>query len=202
MDKIREAYEASISTDGISYLFLNTTKTYHKDTNVKIKEEFINYKVFPSFEIEVHKNELTRTFYESIKIKGEEYIFKVNYTYITQPNLVTELFITAYDDKEQKVPDEVVMMLLGIEETYHVYDYVPYLELNVGKGMLPNILFIEDSLAENVYFQDLDLTSAQTHTYIPESQTFEITTSGQEGTKNRTIQRSIYFKTYNKKWWN
>ena len=34
--------------------------------------------------------------------------------------------------------------------------------------MLPNIIFIEDSLAENIYFQNADLSNSQTHTYIPE----------------------------------
>lgn len=168
MDSINEAYKASASTDGKAYLFMNTTQTYNKVTNVKVGEEFIDYKVFPSFEIEVYGNELIRTFYKDFEIKSEIHTFKFTYSYYTETNLKTTLYINGYDNKDLEISQELTKTILGIDELVFEYDYVPYLELNIERGMLPNIIFIEDSLAENIYFQNTDLSNSQTHTYIPE----------------------------------
>lgn len=178
MDTINELYKSSISTDGKAYLFMNTIQTYNVGTNVKIKEEFLNYKVFPSFEIEIFDNVLERTFYDSyFDSDDKEVICKFVYRYETDKNFNTTLFIMGYDEDDQLISDYLTMRILNIDETFYQYDYVPYLELNVREGMLPNIVFIEDSLAENVYFQDIDLSSAQTHTYIPEDFTYELKTN-------------------------
>ena len=169
MNSINEAYKTAASTNGKSYLFMNTMQTYNKTTNVKVGEEFINYKIFPSFEIEVNGNELIRTFYKDYDIKGEIHTFKFEYTYYTDNNLKTTLYIVGYDEKDLSIDKETTMLILGIEDTIFQYDYVPYIELNVEQGMLPNIIFVEDSLAENLFFQKSDLSNSQTHTYIPEA---------------------------------
>lgn len=165
MNSINEAYKTAASTNGKSYLFMNTMQTYNKTTNVKVGEEFINYKIFPSFEIEVNGNELIRTFYKDYDIKGEIHTFKFEYTYYTDNNLKTTLYIVGYDEKDLSIDKETTMLILGIEDTIFQYDYVPYIELNVEQGMLPNIIFVEDSLAENLFFQKSDLSNSQTHIY-------------------------------------
>src|SRR5690554_8002825 len=60
------------------------------------------------------------------------------------------------------------MNYLGIDITYVEYDFIPFGVINVGEGMLPNIIFIEDSLAKALYYQDEDLSNSQTSDYVPE----------------------------------
>ena len=74
----------------------------------------------------------------------------------------------------QKISEERTMDILGIETIYEKFDFIPFHILNVGEGMLPNIVHIENSLAENLYFQDEDLPNSQTEVLIPEQQLYVI----------------------------
>lgn len=190
IDMIKETYKAAISMadKGIAYLFFNTKQVYNSITEVKIKDEFIDLEVVPSFEVEVEDNTLVRRFYRTI-LKDEdkqEYVtYKFEYFYYTQPNGITTLMIYGFDEKERRISDNAVMHILGIDKVVESFDFVPYEELNIGEGMLPNILWIENSLAENLYFQDIDLVNSQTQVFIPETMLFQ--TTGIDALKNVSI---------------
>lgn len=173
MDAIKKAYELALATSGKSYLFRNTLQEYDSYTNIKIKDEFLDYEIFPDYEIELYRNVLTRTFYKTIEVEKDKYIYKFQYVYNTQKDGSTILEIKGFDDEDVLISDSETMELLGIDTVVEAYDFIPYREINMHKGMIPNMLFIEDSLALNLYFQDVDLSSAQTHTYTPDSMLYE-----------------------------
>ena len=58
------------------------------------------------------------------------------------------------------------------------YSYQPFFELNVGRGQLPNAIYLEDGLAQAMYFKDKDLANSQTKKHVPENLMYkEITSS-------------------------
>lgn len=171
MQSINNAYKAAISTNGRSYLFMELTSYFNGTTNAKVKDEFVKYTVVPEFELKINelKNIVTRSVYKEIyNEKEKEYeLFRFDYEYrvIDEGSTLT---VVGYDKDDKELTNEEVMNYLGIDITYVEYDFIPFGVINVGEGMLPNIIFIEDSLAKALYYQDEDLSNSQTSDYVPE----------------------------------
>lgn len=175
---IKELYETAItSNDGKAFLFMNTVQTYNNVTNMKIKDDFLNFQVFPSYEIRKEENKLIRTFYDMY----EDEVYEFRYIYTVDKDGKTLLEVKGYKENEnakgikqiEEVSEDIVKKALTIDTVVENFDFVPYEELDLGKGMIPHILWIENSLAENLYWQDVDLMNSQTHTYTPESFVYE-----------------------------
>ena len=173
MDSIKEAYETALTDkNGIAYLFINTVAEYDVLTQVKVRDEYIDLDVVPHFEIEHKRNVLERVFYKNVIVedkKKEVDVFKFIYRYETDSKTGnTELNVFGFDKDDTPITSERTIKILEIDDTYEFYEFIPYVKLSVNKGMLPNIIHIEDSLAENIYFQDQDLPNSQTQTYTPD----------------------------------
>lgn len=175
MESIKNAYKDAISMAGYanSYLFFKTIQEYDNKTQVKIKDKFIDFESVPSFLIEKTDNTLVRKYYRTITNDMKEEVREYHYTYVIDKDMNTELFITGFDDNGVKLSDSQVMEDLEIDVVYEYFDFIPFVELKLGQGMLPNILWIESGLAEILYFQDEDLPNSQTTTYVPENQLYE-----------------------------
>lgn len=184
IDTLKEAYKTAIAcNDGISYIFMNTSSIYENETEVKIGENFLDFEVFPSYEVEVKRNKLVRTFYKAVWVLDKELLYKFEYHYETLDG-ITYLTILGFNDKGVKLSNGEVKKILDIDIVKETYDYVPYTKIDMGIGMLPNALWIENSLAENLYYQDEDLRNSQTHTYTPESMLNESVLSGVKNSWN------------------
>lgn len=173
VDNIINTYKAAISTSGRSYLFFDTVSHYEAKTQVKIKDEFIEFKIVPEHELEIRKDHIIRRFFKEVVVDKKEVMFEFRYNYYISKENAT-LVIEGFDDNNTKISEERTMDILGIETIYEKFDFIPFHILNVGEGMLPNIVHIENSLAENLYFQDEDLPNSQTEVLIPEQQLYVI----------------------------
>lgn len=175
IETLKKAYEYAISSYvGKSYIFLNTQQEYNSVTEVKLRDEFVDFSVLPSYLIEKDKNVLKRKYYKTVYYDdGESEIYEFVYTYTTDNEGNTELYIEGFNDKDEKLSDSEVVNVLRVDTVMEYFEYIPYIEINMDKGMLPNILWIENSLAENLYWQDVDLGSSQTHTFTPENLLYE-----------------------------
>ena len=177
MQSIINAYKAAIATNGRSFIFMETTINYDPKTELKTGDKFIKYTVVPEFELEINnlENRIVRSIFKDILTdeKNKYEVYRFDYIYeVFDGN--TKLSVEGYDEEDYPLTKSEIKEFLGIDilETY--YNFVPFGIVDVGEGMLPNIIFIEDSLSENLYFQDEDLANAQTSEYIPESQIEEI----------------------------
>ena len=172
---IIKAYKTAISTNGKAYLFYKTDVIFDTSTNVTTGYEFLGYDVVPEFELKITRNTITRTFVKENfnDLKKEKEYLRFEYKYIKNSDKEYELNIIGYDEQNIQLSDKDVLDILGIDTTYELYNYRPYDVLNLEEGMLPNILWIENSLAENLYFQDEDLPNSQTTKYIPEHELLE-----------------------------
>ena len=168
-----EAYKTAIATNGRSYIFFDVEPIYNTNTEEKIKNEFLNFTVEPEFNLEIYENQVIRTFIKEVGTDKDLELYEFKYRYVINDINDVDLFIEGYDEKDNRLPDEKVMIILDIETIYENFDFVPYDILDLNEGMLPNILWIENSLAENLYFQDEDLPNSQTKIYLPEDQLFE-----------------------------
>lgn len=171
IDTIKEAYKtACADRDGISYILMVTQPTYDTLSGVKVKDEFLGYEILKSFEVEQENNVLKRYIYKLTTYEDKTVEYKFVYTYTTEPDGKTNLLITGYDEKDNKLDDNVVRDVLKIDRLDDSWDFVPYERVYLGEGLLTNnTIFIESSLALNLYFQDEDIISAQTQTYAPEN---------------------------------
>ena len=156
-----------------SYIFFDVEPIYNTNTEEKIKNEFLNFTVEPEFNLEIYENQVIRTFVKEVGTDKDLELYEFKYRYVVNDINDVDLFIEGYDEKDNRLPDEKVMIILDIETIYENFDFVPYDILDLNEGMLPNILWIENSLAENLYFQDEDLPNSQTKIYLPEDQLFE-----------------------------
>lgn len=181
LNSIIDTYKTSIATNGKAYLFYKFITLYNTKTQKVNGYEFIGYDVVPEFELKVRRNKVTRTFVEerfnNVKKENEYYKFEYNYRKINDKKYTLE--IEGYDQENNALSSTDVMDILKINATYEEYDFKPYDVLELDEGMLPNILWIENSLAENLYFQDIDLVNSQTTIYMPEDQLLEVSISGQ-----------------------
>ena len=175
IDSIKETYKTAISMAGKAkaYLFFNTIQEYNNRTQVKIKDEFVNFEVVPSFEIKHKGNVLEREFFKTIELEEDVEIRKYVYTYNIDNEKKTTLTITGFDDEGKELEPNEVKSNLGIDTLEEYFDFIPFIEYYFGEGMLPNILWVENSLAENLYFQDEDLANSQTRSYMPENSMYE-----------------------------
>lgn len=180
LDVLKQAYEYALSSvNGRSFVFLQTNPTYDIENNFKISDKFIRFEVFHDYEIEIDGNRLVRKFfipYVFDKEKGEEEFIEVKYEYVTEDDFKTYLFISGKTEKGNDVPEEIMKELLDIDLLVDVFNFVPYEILDLGKGMLDNILFIEDELAKIKYFKKKDLPNSQTIKYVPSSHMNRIAT--------------------------
>lgn len=177
MQSINNVYKAAISTNGRSYLFMELTSYFSTTTNYKVKDEFIKYTVVPEFELKIDElnNLVIRSIYKEIYNEKEKVneTFRFDYEYRIVDKGST-LTIVGYDKDDKEISAEETMDYLGIDITYVEYDFIPFGVLNVGEGMLPNIIHIEESLAKTLYYQDEDLSNSQTGEYIPEDMISEV----------------------------
>ena len=170
----KELYKYAI-TNQKAYLVFNTIRTVFENTG-ETQDRLISFDVFSTHEVEkkylstLDLYEFTRTLYMNGKIvNGKQEVIRFEYKYIVDGNK-TYLTIKGYNDEnDMPIEDERVKDMLEITETYVEFDYVPIFELDLEESMLPNILNIEDALAEIIYFQREDLSNSQTHTYTPEN---------------------------------
>lgn len=176
---LKEAYRVAIATSGYSYIVMNLNSLYDIDSQVKEKDFFIDFSVYKPFEVEERKyvfgekqhHQFIRKIYKEVVIdelenKTATYEFRYIYT-IDEGKTV--LSITGLDENNKYLGEEVIKYILDIDSLYEEYDLITIFKVDVEDGMLPNILNIENSLAEAIYFQGVDLTNSQTHTYTAEN---------------------------------
>lgn len=180
MNAIIEAYKTAIATNGKAYLFYNVDTINDEETGSFLRDDFIGYDVVPTFELKFERNKVIRTFIKEVTEK-EFYRFEYNYINIDDEYI---LDIVGYNANDEIMKSDDVKRILGIDVTYKEFTYKPYDVLDIGDGMLPNILFIENSLAENLYFQDEDLVNSQTIKYVPEEQLLDNAMSTGEAQKS------------------
>lgn len=170
IDTMKEAYRVALSSIcGRSYILFNIDNVYDTRNDIKVGEKFIDFKVLKPYEVDRDNNVLVYTFYKDVNFGAETKIYTFKYKYITDNDDSTLLWVYGYDEKDNEISSELVMDILGIQTVEEKFSFKPYQELNLGKGSLPNMLFIEDNLAQALYFQNLDLSSSQTHNYAPEA---------------------------------
>lgn len=172
IETLKEAYSSALSgvRDGKSYILMRTTSVYDLFSGYRIKDEFLEFEVLKQYEVEYDKNKLIKTITKMVKKEDDKIVnYTFKYVYTSQPNGITSLVIKGYDEDGKQLSNSVVKQVLGIKSVVDAYSYQPFFELNVGRGQLPNIIYLEDSLAQNLYFKDIDLSNSQTKKNIPES---------------------------------
>lgn len=173
IETLKEAYASALSgvRDGKSYILMRTTSEYDLFSGYRIKDKFLEFEVLKQYEVKYHKNRLvktlTKTIFDDIEKKEHEYRFE--YIYTSQSNGITRLEVVGYDDNGDRLRPSAIKKILGINEVVMAYSYQPFFELNIGRGQLPNIIFLEDSLAKALYFKDTDLPNSQTKKHVPEN---------------------------------
>lgn len=175
MKSIINAYKAAIATKGRAYLFMETTAEL-TPTDEKIKDKFVKYTVVPEFELVINNQEkqiIRPLFKDTFNEEGDPVIYRFDYIYNIE-NDRTTLEVIGYDENNNVLAEIETKQLLGIDITKTEYDFIPFGIVDVGEGMLPNIIFIENSLAENLYFQDEDLANSQTNVYVPSEMVNEV----------------------------
>lgn len=180
MKSVINTYKAAIATKGRAYLFMETTTEYIAQTESFDDGEFVKYNVVPEFELKINDmgRNVIRPIFKEVLVEDEYKTFRFDYKYYIGENNETELYVEGYDDNERLLDERAVREILGIEFTYVKFDFIPFGVLDIGEGMLPNIIYIESALAENLFFQSEDLDASQTQTYIPEHQVYEINVGG------------------------
>lgn len=175
IDTLKEAYEVATATNGKSYVVMNLNSAYNATSGIKEKDLFIDFDVWKPFEIRVerlineNKNVYIREMSKVVKLENDkEAIWNFYYKYTVSDDK-TILEVYGFTDKEEKISDKDVMRILDITSIYEEYNYRLVFEINIGKGMLPNILNIENKLAEAEYFKARDLPNSQTQTYTTEN---------------------------------
>lgn len=169
VNDVIEAYKTATATNGKAYLFYDTKEFINELTEKVEKEELVKLTVEPEFNLGFKENEVIRTF---VVYEKEHYLeFKYSYKFISDDSYI--LTIKGYQENGTELDNETVKSVLKIDDLVRYYDYRPYDVLDIGEGMLPNILHIENGLAENLFFQDEDLVNSQTMKYIPEDELLE-----------------------------
>jgi len=171
-NKIKEAYKSAISTSGESYIFFLVDDVVDENNEV-ISQRFNGFDVAPSFEIERGSNYVRRKYYEYVEritdTKDKAYdIYEIHYNYVELGKDEYMLDIKGYDEEQRPISDYVIYKLLNINTLKQYFNFKPYEIVNIGEGMLPNILFIENQLSRALYFQDRDLEVSQPEVYIPQ----------------------------------
>lgn len=173
IETLKEAYASALAgvRDGKSYILMRTTSEYDLFTGYRIKDNFLEFEVLKQHEVSYEKNKLVKTItkdvFDSVDQKNKTYYF--DYVYTSQPNGITRLEVIGKNEDGKKLKSSFVKKVLGIKDVVMAYSYQPFFELNIGRGQLPNIIYIEDSLAQAMYFKDKDLANSQTKKHVPEN---------------------------------
>lgn len=180
MRSVIEAYKTAIATNGAAYIFYDVTPIYDTSTEEKVKDKFLKYTIEPEFNLEIKNNSVSRVLVK--EYKGEFYTFKYTYNVIDTDNVM--LSVQGYNEKDERIPFSQTQEILEIDNEFEHFNFIPYERLDLGSGMLPNILWIENSLTENLYFQDEDLVNSQTRIYLPDDQLQDYYINKEEVTKS------------------
>lgn len=174
LKSITNTYKAAASTSGRAYLFLDTTMNYYANTDIKVNNEFIKFTVVPEFELNIGKNYVVRKFYKEVEISEREtQTYEFKYTYVIDGDKCS-IIIDGYNHKGERISDRETKNILDINSLYDELNFIPFEILDLGEGMLPNIVHIENALSENLYFQSEDLSSSQTTNFVPEELLYEV----------------------------
>ena len=182
IETLKEAYSSALAgvRDGKAYILMRTTSEYDLFTGYRIKDNFLEFEVLKQYEVSYNKNKLVKTItkevFDEIDQKNKTYYFE--YAYTSQPNGITRLEVSGKNEEGEKLKPSFVKSVLGIKDVNMAYSYQPFFELNVGRGQLPNVIYLEDGLAQAMYFKDKDLANSQTKKHVPENLMYkEITSS-------------------------
>jgi hypothetical protein len=145
METLKEAYSCALSCAGeaVSYIVIRTSSQFNPNTNMKIGNRFIDFEVLKKYEVKTDKNRLIREFYKTFDIwdgeRTEKREFKFVYTYSVVNENYSTLRIEGFE-KDTKISDGLVKELLEIDILEDEYDFIPYFELRLGRGQLPNAI--------------------------------------------------------------
>lgn len=178
IETVKEAYSCALSCSGeaVSYIVFRTQSEINLNTMKKIGDRFVDFEVLKSYEMTKNKNKYIREFYKTYQVfdgnQTEKKEYKFVYTYDIQNKNKSTLEIKGYLEDEEISPYET-MNLLNIDDVYEEFDFVPIFELRLGRGQLPNAIYIESRLAENLFFKATDIQNSQTRKYVPEQMLYE-----------------------------
>lgn len=178
IETIKEAYSCALSCSGeaVAYIVMRTISEVNANTLQKIGETFIDFEVLKQYEVKKYKNKYIREFYKTYQVvngsQTEKKEYKFVYTYDIQNKNRSTLEIKGYLEDEEISPYET-MNLLNIDDVYEEFDFIPIFELRLGRGQLPNAIYIESRLAESLYFKGTDVQNSQTRKYVPEQMLYE-----------------------------
>lgn len=177
IETLKEAYSCALSSvgEGKAYILMKTTSVFDLFNNYKINDEFLEFEVLKQYEVEHNGNVFKRNVLHEVIVnadKKDKKTYEFVYTYTVNKGKTT-LIIRGYDEEGVEISTTETKNLLNITQLVYEYDYVPFFELNIGRGQLSNAIFIEDSLAKNLYFKDLDLKNSQNQRYVPETSMFK-----------------------------
>ena len=107
-----------------------------------------------------NKNKYIREFYKTYQVFDGNQTEKKSINLSIHTKLPTKkkttLTIKGYLEDEEISPYET-MNLLNIDDVYEEFDFIPIFELRLGRGQLPNAIYIESRLAENLFFKATDV---------------------------------------------
>lgn len=205
VNTLKEAYRTAIATSGKSYLVMNLNSVYDVNKGVKEKDYFIDFSVYKTFEMEESKfniegnqfHRFKRKLYKEVVTDVQESkkeIWQFEYVY-TVGNGMTALYVYGYNQEGKQLDEETIKRILQIDTLSEIYNVVTVFKIDVGDGMLPNILKIENSLAEGIYFQGVDLPNSQTQTYTAENALYTTPQEGSNTTYDDKYQTRHVIKT-------
>lgn len=191
---LKEAYKQAVtSVDAKSYVLVMSNEVFDEITNEKLREDFNNFIVLKSYEVEEDGNTYKWEFYKDIESTDEKGDIstkphKFVYEFEVESKTSTKLTIKGYQPNNAEMKPEDVKMALDIDTLERYFGYKPIVKLDILDSLLPNILPIESALAEALYFQREDLPNSQTQTYTPENFLYQVTNSNSnysEGYKDK-----------------
>jgi hypothetical protein len=180
---LKEAYKQAVtSVDAKSYVLIMSNEVFDEMTNEKLREDFKNFIVLKSYEVEEDGNNYSWVFYKDkdyiddkglVENKPHKFVYQFN---VINKDL-TELTIKGYLPNKAEMEAQDILETLNIDTLTRTFSYKPIIKLDIVDTLLPNILPIESALAEALYFQREDLPNSQTQTYTPENFLYHATDS-------------------------
>lgn len=199
IDTLKEAYSTALSSvqDGKSYILMRTTSEYDLFSGYKVRDQFVEFEVLKQYEVYYSKNKFIKYLKKNIidSIDNKEKTYSFEYIYTVLENGITTLNIVGYDDERKRLSESIVKNILEINETKVAFDYVPFFEVNIGRGQLPNAIYLEDSLAEALYFKGYDLGNSQSKKFVPEQYTYKQYKDGYDNGIDDRYQTTYITKT-------
>ena len=126
---------------------MRTTSEYDLFSGYKVRDQFVEFEVLKQYEVYYSKNKFIKYLKKNIidSIDNKEKTYSFEYIYTVLENGITTLNIVGYDDERKRLSESIVKNILEINETKAAFDYVPFFEVNIGRGQLPNAIYLEDS---------------------------------------------------------